>query len=370
MYAIKPCSTVGLIGGTIESYALGIGMRCRESNCVIFDKKKSPVYECSCYDRCVLTKRSIKLLGDLGCSERKLMSVCTPSKRWRAISNRGDEYRSSTDFPGCPLGEVAYHCSKGSLLRILRSEFLRYGGSVEWNSSVSKLMSSSEAKVRIETTYGTSVELEGAVCTASSLMGSLESPNKTIPQFRITRGILKENNSLSDRLFRGNADVCLIIGDQIAAHCWAMPTGRVSYRIVSSDDIETSKSLRGLIGDLAGNTTQYESWILQVPQYFDLCKSSGLVCFLGDGLLPVDVFEFRGDNAHIMIQEASALCKELYGVKYHRGSLSHIFSRFCRVALAKRKELFQRDCADLQSFSNAALTAPERRARLCLEKNE
>lgn len=351
MYAIKPCSTVGLIGSTIESYALGIGMRWRESNCIVFDKKKSPISEYSCYDRCVLTKRSIKLLRDLGCSEKKLLSISTPARSWRAISAKGEEIRSSSHFPGCPLGEVSYHCTKGSLLRVLRSEFLRYGGSVEWNSYVSQVISSCEAKVRIETTYGTTVELEGVICTTSSLASCVEHPTQPKSKLRINRGVVKKSSKLSNRLFCGDSEVCLIVGNRIAAHCWLMPNGDVSYKIIRSENEQDSECVIEVFADLIACSSETESWVLQIRQTSNLCESSGLVCFLGDGLLPVDAFEFRGDNAHTMIQESSALCKEIYGLKYHRGFLSQIFPRFHRMALGRRKELLHRDFDDLHSFS-------------------
>lgn len=355
MYAIKPCGTVGLIGSTIESYALGIGMRWRESNCIIFDREKSPVFESNIYNRCVLSKRSVKLLVDLGCSEKKLLSICTPTKSWRAISASGDEIRFSSHFPGCPLGELSYHCTKGSLMHILRSEFLRYGGSIEWNSSVSKVVTSSEKKVQIETTYGTSDELEAVICTASSLINNEVSPKCQENQLKITCGIVRQNSSLLNRLFGGSSDVSIIIGNQVTAHCWLMPNGLISFRIIKSADMDDSKGGSELFTDLLASSSQSESWFSHIPETLTQYSDSGSMCFLGDGLLPVDTFEFRGDNAHVMIQEASALCKEIYGLKYHRGNLSHIFSQFCNMALIKRKELFQRDCNDLNSFSNRLL---------------
>lgn len=370
MYAIKPCGTVGLIGSTIESYAIGIGMRWRESNCIVFDRKKSPVFEYHIHNRCVLTKRSIKLLEDLGCSEKKLLSICTPTKSWRAISASGDEIRLSSHFPGCPLGEISYHCTKGSLMHILRSEFLRYGGSVEWSSSVSKVITSSEKKVQIETTYGTSTELEAVICTASSLINKEVLPKCQKNQFKITCGIIKHNSSLFDRLFRGSCDVSIIIGNRITAHCWLMPNGELSFRVIKSPEMDDPNSDSELITELLASSSQSESWVTNIPQSFTQCDNSGSMCFLGDGLLPVDAFEFRGDNAHVMIQEASALCKELYGLKYHRGNLSHIFPQFCKTALTKRKELFQRDCNDFNSFSNGLLEVTDSSMKKKLEQIE
>lgn len=40
-----------------------------------------------------------------------------------------------------------------------------------------------------------------------------------------------------------------------------------------------------------------------------------------DGLLPIDPFEWRGDRCRAAIEEASTLCRSLYGKKFHRGDV-------------------------------------------------
>eukprot|EP00796_Vickermania_ingenoplastis_P009709 gene9709-6805_t len=352
MYAVKPWGHVALIGGTVESYALGIGMRWRESNCLIVEKQSSPSFEQTLMKRCLITKGIVKLLTDLGCCERKIYGVLRPTKGWKIINDDLSEQRSSSFFPGIPSGEPSFHCSQGELLRILRSEFLRYGGSIEWGTSANATFFGNEKKISLRKTYGSSSDLEVVIDTTSSKRKN--SCPATVSSLRVTRGVLKNNHQLTSLLFQSTADVVIIMGNSVAAHCWLKSHDHALWSIFQLvSDGSQEAPLKGIFSNLFAASECVHSRVTAVDVPFsDSLKPHENSCVLGDGLVPVDPFEFRGDNALHLIREASAFCKAIYGPKYHRGNIAHILPQFFSTVLAKRRSLHRRDQEDLAHFSN------------------
>lgn len=350
MYAVKPWGHVAIIGGTIESYTIGIGMRWRESNCMIVEKQKSPSYEVTMLNRCVLTSGTMRLLTDLGCTEKNVRRITSPAKGWRIITSDLNELRTSNHFPGCPRGEQPLHCTKGDLTRVLRSEFLRFGGSVEWSTTASKVSYTDENKLNLEKTYGCTTELEAVLDTTrgSHLKGEEATDCQEVV---VSTGVVKQGSKeLVREVFGDVCDVSIVIGKSAAAHCWLLPTGDISWRLVQPRT-EEAVALPGVLSSIQCSAlhTGRRVWRVSDPQVVPPVIGARN-CVLGDGLLPVDLLEWRGDGAQCMIREASALCKELYGVKYHRGNLLSLLPRFSSEALMRRRNLFQRDCEDLAYF--------------------
>jgi len=66
MYAIKPEGRAYLVGCTVGSLAVGIGMRWRETYAEIIEQRPNPYYEQTHFRRCVMSENSLRLLRDLG----------------------------------------------------------------------------------------------------------------------------------------------------------------------------------------------------------------------------------------------------------------------------------------------------------------
>lgn len=75
-----------------------------------------------------------------------------------------------------------------------------------------------------------------------------------------------------------------------------------------------------------------------------------MVSLLGVRLLPVDPFEWRGDKARTMVEEASTLCRACYGKKYHRGDVPSLLRHAEQDSLSKRASLLRRDLLDAELF--------------------
>lgn len=347
MYAIKPWSHVALVGGTVQSYAIGIGMRWRETNCVVIEKSEGPSYETADLRRCLLPKSTLQLLIDLGCSEWKLHSILTPAKGWRIISSEGEVLRSSPHFPGSAVGQPCFHCTHGSLQRMLRTEYLRYGGTIEWGTVRGELRYNNDNTVALSKTYGMSSNLEAVVDTTPDCGRAL-----TRRIGSTTRGVLAASDDMLATLFGSTCDVAIVTGKEVAGHFWLMPNKRVSWRLSRAPESEGDGALDGVLADLIQVSESQTTSDVLVPDASTCEAGAGKVCVLGDGLLPVDSFEFRGDGAPCMIREASLLCHEIYRQKYHRGSIAHILPRVANEVLERRKTLLVRDCSDLDTFAS------------------
>lgn len=86
------------------------------------------------------------------------------------------------------------------------------------------------------------------------------------------------------------------------------------------------------------------------------------VTMAGDCLLPVDMFEFRGDQALISIEDSAGLVRRLFKEKYYRGFVPVDFREHEMDSIARRTKLVQRDLADVEVFLNAADQIAENKA--------
>ncbi len=102
MYAVKPWGKVMLVGRTVASLSLGIGMRWRESEVELVEKADGPYGELSRMRRCVLPENTIRQMEDLGVTKHILQSVLQRAKQWKFVGAVGLEtLREGALYPGC-----------------------------------------------------------------------------------------------------------------------------------------------------------------------------------------------------------------------------------------------------------------------------
>lgn len=94
----------------------------------------------------------------------------------------------------------------------------------------------------------------------------------------------------------------------------------------------------------------------------DATQQASRVTMAGDCLLPVDPFEFRGDNGLLAIEDAAALVRRLFKEKFYRGFVPVDFREHEMDSIARRTKLVQRDLGDVEVFLNAADQIAENKA--------
>ncbi|GET91323.1 hypothetical protein, conserved [Leishmania tarentolae] len=364
MYAVKPWGNVVLVGGCVGTYAMGIGMRWRESNVTIVERRRSPSYERTEMRRCVLTDQTVKLLTDLGCTERKLLSVLRPALGWRFLSPELAPLRKGSAFPGCAIGESAYQCTEGVLLRTLRTEFLRFGGTIDWETEAHSADANNDGSDTwcLRKDYGLSTNAEAIITMAKATpfaeMLIARDPNRIAVVFSVERGVCELDSRDMSVLFDQQSDVSIVVGNGIALHCWRSGTCECAWRLVRSATRHSSldASLDGMhdvLKTLIQKPQQRNNCVFALPGTTPAIKDEAVrfrVGLLGDGLLPIDPFEWRGDNARCMIEEASMVCRLFYGKKYHRGDVSSLLREAEQDSISKRANLLQRDLKDAEHF--------------------
>ncbi|KAG5497757.1 hypothetical protein JKF63_04024 [Porcisia hertigi] len=364
MYAVKPWGHVILVGSCVGTYAMGIGMRWRESNVTIVERRQSPSYERAEMRRCVVTGQTVKLLIDLGCTERKILSVLRPARGWRFLSPDLTPLREGSTFPGCAIGESAYQCTEGVLLRTLRSEFLRFGGAIDWATEAHSAYENNDGSdtwcLRKDYGLGTNAEaiITMAKATPFTEMLVARDPNRTAVVFDVEQGVCELDRLHTTYLFDKRCDVSIVVGGGIALHCWRTSANECAWRLVR--DVKKHSSLEATLGGMhdalkamVRNSEQRRSSVCVLPGTTPGIKDEAAhfrVGLLGDGLLPVDPFEWRGDNARCMIEEASIVCRLFYGKKYHRGNVASLLRGAEQDSISKRANLLQRDLQDAEHF--------------------
>ncbi|CAJ1011118.1 hypothetical protein Q4I28_006431 [Leishmania naiffi] len=364
MYAVKPWGHVLLVGSCVGTYAMGIGMRWRESNVTIIERRQSPSYERAEVRRCVVTDQTVKLLTDLGCTERKLLSVLRPARGWRFLSPDLTLLREGSVFPGCAIGETAYQCTEGVLLRTLRTEFLRFGGTIDWETEAHSADANNDGSDTwcLRKDYGLSTNAEAIITMAKATpfteMLVARDPSRIAVLFDVERGVCKLDSSAASVLFDQQSDVSIVVGNGIALHCWRSSASECAWRLVRSatKHLSLDGSLDGMHEVLRAIIRKSEkrcSSICALPGTTPAIKDEAAhfrVGLLGDGLLPIDPFEWRGDNVRCMIEEASKVCRLFYGKKYHRGDVASLLRGAEQDSIAKRANLLQRDLQDAEHF--------------------
>lgn len=363
MYAIKPWGTIFLIGASVETYAMGIGMRWRESNVTIVEQCISPSYERTCHRRCVLTDQTVRLLEDLGCTGKRIRSVLRPALGWRFLNSKLSILRESCVFPGCAVGETAFHCAEGELLRVLRTEFMRFGGSLQWETEAYDAYENSDGTGTwcLRKQYGLGASAEAIIATSvrSPLTKQLivDDPNRIGVTFDVLSGVSNIDNAEKGNIFGATSDVAIVLGAGFVIHMWLLNHSRCAWRIISKASWEAAALDEGTCDSsllhLISSCNASEKRVCVVPATIPAIRDSAShvkVSILGDGLLPVDPFEWRGDNARCMVEEASSLCRALYGKKYHRGDVAFLLRAIEQDCISKRANLLQRDLADAENF--------------------
>lgn len=364
MYAVKPWGHVILVGSCVGTYAMGIGMRWRESNVTVVEKRANPSYELAETRRCVVTDQTVKLLTDLGCTEKRVRSLLRPARGWRFLSPDLTLLREGVTFPGCALGETAYHCTEGSLLRILRSEFLRFGGTLDWETQAFDAYENNDGSdtwcLRREYGLGTNAEaiLTMAKSTALSEMLVAPDPNKIAVLFDVEQGVRSASDAELNALFGASGDVAIVVGKGIAMHCWRSNAKECAWRLIRTAAKQSAvedclDGVHDMLREMVLGSEKRRSSVCALPGTTPAIKDSAThirVGLLGDGLLPVDPFEWRGDNARCMVEEASTVCRLFYGKKYHRGDVPSLLRGAEQDAISKRANLLQRDLKDAEHF--------------------
>ncbi|KAH9601075.1 hypothetical protein LSM04_009372 [Trypanosoma melophagium] len=370
MYAVKPWGKVLLIGGSVGTYAMGIGMRWRESSVQIIEKRVDPRYEVNNRRRCVCTNQTMKLLADLGCTLGKIESVLKRVRGWRFVNSNLEIIKEGVVFPGCADGEAAYHCREGDLLRMLRTEFLRFGGDISWGTEAFDAFESGDGSGAwsLRKMYGIETEAEAIITTVKgSQLSELlieDDPNRIAVLFDEDSGVFHYEKAIFEKLF-GSSDVVIVVGSGLVLHMWY--TGDVVVwkairRAQKGNENIQSIFSHPVIRHVINNSFDVVSRVRILPATTPAIKESVSqvkLSVLGDGLLPVDPFEWRGDRARCLIEEASALCRAFYGKKYHRGNVAHLLRGIEQDALAKRASLLRRDLEDAEHFLASQPTIPE-----------
>ncbi|KAG8342724.1 hypothetical protein ERJ75_000350900 [Trypanosoma vivax] len=361
MYAIKPWGKVVLVGSNVGTYAMGIGMRWRESIVRLVERRPDPRYELENHRRCVLTAQTMKLLKDLGCTTAKVENILRRARGWRFVRPDLEVVRESSTFPGCAEGEPAYHCSEGMLLRMLRSEFIRFGGNISWGTEAYDAFESGDGTGlwSLRKMYGMESEAEAIITTAKdSPLASLliaDDPNRIAVLFDEETGISPAEGTLTGKIF-GSADVVLLVGEELVLHLWNIGD-TVAWRAIrrgrkENPDLQTL-ALHPAIHEMVARSVQRTTRMRVLPATTPAVKDTSShmrVSILGDALLPIDPFEWRGDRARCNIEEASALCRAFYGKKFHRGNVPHILREVEQDSLAKRAAVLRRDLMDAEHF--------------------
>ncbi|EKG06155.1 hypothetical protein TCSYLVIO_002757 [Trypanosoma cruzi] len=361
MYAVNPWGKVLLIGGSVGTYAMGIGMRWRESNVQVIEKRVDPRYELALRRRCVCTGQTVRLLTDLGCTKVRIESVFQRAKGWRFLRPSLEMIKESTVFPGCADGEAVYHCEEGSLLRMLRTEFLRFGGGVSWGTEAFDAFESGDGSGAwcLRKTYGLETEAEAIITMAkvSSLASVLmvDNPDRMAVLFYEEHGVFCPNKELIEKVF-GRNDVAIVMGLGMVIHLW-YTNNVIAWRAIRREQKGSSgfciNELHPVIRNVLENSVEKHSRVRLLPATMPAIKDSVLhvkLSVLGDGLLPVDPFEWRGDRARCLVEEASALCRAFYGKKYHRGNVAYLLRGIEQDSLSKRASMLRRDLADAERF--------------------
>lgn len=363
MYSVKPWGKAYLVGSTIGSTALGVGMRLRETYAEIIEKRPDPYYEVDLRRRCVIPQNTIRNLIDLGASKQNVLRVMKPAGKWKFMSPELATIKEVETYTGCSPSEPVFHCTEGDLLRALRRDFLRFGGAVHWQSEAFNAAPSPDDtfKWMLHKDFGPCMEGELIVSFARAhlllrqqlLVPDPESFNILFDE---VSGVVRDpiHPDLMN-LFGKDFDVLLVVGNGLAMHLWRIDNHHISWRCITkgrSDAKSSISQLHPLLSSLISSVATPPNLVL-IPGTAPAIKDEALhfsVSIGGDALLPVDMFEWRGDNARQAIEEASATIRTLYGNKFHRGNIPQQLREIEQDYIVRRASLLKRDLVDAEHF--------------------
>lgn len=374
MYSVRPGNKAYLIGNTIGALATGIGMRWRESVVEIVEKRPSPHYELDNLRRVTLPNSAITLLTDLGVTENILRRNLRLAKGWRFVT--GDSLasmREGDSYSGCAPSEPVFHITEGHLTRVLRGEFLRFGGTVSWGTEAFDPFEAQDASGLwfMRKQYGPATDADVILSWSKSNVHFkkevfADNPDAIGVLFDVQQGVCKSPSPEIRNLFGKDFDVVMALGATIALHMWlADGNNTISWRLVGKGNTEQKDAIAQLhpaIQSLISSSSnrKYDSETIQgtTPTFRDDMQHVRVsVC--GDALLPVDPFEWRGDKALTSIHEATSLIRSFYGRKFGRGHVPQQLRDFEQDSLASRANLLKRDLQDAEYFLSVRPQLPK-----------
>eukprot|EP00672_Neobodo_designis_P027453 CAMPEP_0174844384 /NCGR_PEP_ID=MMETSP1114-20130205/11064_1 /TAXON_ID=312471 /ORGANISM="Neobodo designis, Strain CCAP 1951/1" /LENGTH=406 /DNA_ID=CAMNT_0016078621 /DNA_START=32 /DNA_END=1249 /DNA_ORIENTATION=+ len=385
--AIKPWGRSAIIGETVSSLALGIGMRWRETIVQIVEKRPSPEWELQEYRRCVVSHNTVRLLKDLGMTEQLLMKELRPARRWRFVSNELEVMREGDQYPGTAPSEAVFHTTEGKLLRSMRREFLRFGGFIAWGTEAHDVapLEDDEGLWELHRDYGTAHSLEAIVAAARHgpvidvLYGLDEVAKVPTVDFDVSSGFSRTAPEPILALFKPDVDFVVALGKGYILHMFKpeLQTDLVSWRITQPVNSNLEQELpRQESGDAGGDIRDHFHPALRRlmatsqkvvhdtvrlparPSPLLPDARNARLTMIGDSLYPVDAFELRGDRALVGIEDATAFCRRMYSTRFHRGFAPSDMREHELDAIAKRAQLLQRDAHDVESFLEAMRELP------------
>jgi hypothetical protein len=396
MYAIKPFGKAALIGSTIGSYTLGVGMRWRETDVEIVERRVDPFDEVDNLRRSILPQNTLRMLHDIGVTPGHLERHLLPARKWRFLTSLDlSPLREGEAYSGCAPLEPVFAIAEGHLVRLLRSQFLRFGGGIAWGSKAYDAFDTGDGSDTwtLRKEFGVSDKLEGIFSFAKSAaffneLLVVDDHEKVKYAFDEFRGVCRKPSADIASLLFGTSDVdtAICVGDGVAVHLWRYhqrglwPSavererdGAVAWRCVATgkpvsgangDKVspmegELHPLLRAMISEHSSNQLKR---VVVVPGTVPAIKDSArlfraMLC--GEALLPVDPFEWRGDRARVAVEEASAMVRALYGKKYYRGHMPTLMREMEQDSAAKRTNLLRRDLLDAEAYMAKAPRLPD-----------
>lgn len=365
MYSVRPGNKAYLIGSTVGSLALGIGMRWRESLVELVERRPSPHYELENLRRATIPNSAVILLKDIGVTEDILRKHLRPAKSWRFVT--GDSFaqmREGDNYSGCAPSEPVYHIAEGNLMRILRGEFMRFGGSVSWGTEAYDPFEAQDSSGMwfMRKHYGPATDADVILSWSKSNEHFkkevfADNPDAIGVVFDVHTGVCNTPPSDVKNLFSNDFDVVVALGATVALHMWLPDgAGRVAWRMVGKCGLDSEESLSQLHPALrqtlstSVNRARFSQIVPGTTPTFRDDMQHVRVSVCGDALLPVDPFEWRGDHALTCIHEATSLVRAFYGKKFSRGHAPQQLRDFEQDSLASRANLLKRDLQDAEYF--------------------
>jgi hypothetical protein len=253
-----------------------------------------------------------------------------------------------------------YHCSEGDLLRALRRDFMRFGGTMHWDSTAHNAERTAEDGTQwlLNKDYGPCPDAEIIISYAKAHEALrrqvvVQDPDRFDVLFDQRRGVCAKPSTELLNVFGHDFDVMIAIGHGTATHLWKMPNGHVSFNMIVKGRTDTSQTLGMLHPALASLVGAVEPQLLLIPGTAPAIRDDARhfnIGISGDAILPVDPFEWRGDGARHAVDEASMMIRSLYGNKFHRGNVAMQLREMEQDSIVRRAEALKRDLVDAEMF--------------------
>lgn len=313
--------------------------------------------------RCIIPEHGMRLLEDLGCNPNILAKQIRPAKKWKITTLDLHTIRDGDAYPGCAPSEPVYCTTEGQLVRVLRQEFLRYGGEICWGSVAREPYPSPEVKESwcLAKDFGPLSDAEMLLSTAKEhkefqeVVFAPPEPDARVAVFDVRSGVFEAPNHDLQVLLGHDYDFAIAMGKRVVLHVWMPRAATFAWRLVTSlkEDEKRIELLHPALQHMMANSrnVQHEKRVIpaSTPQFNENLFTQR-VSVLGDALLPVDPFEWRGDRAMADIEGASELTQAIYGRKFYRGNVAAILREIETDQLMRRADFLRRDMRDAEMF--------------------